>query len=144
MMPLKPTLSLVTLGVSDLARSKAFYSALGWPPLPQPSDGVAFFELDGIMLSLFPREELAKDAGVKDSKPGFSGISLAHNVGSEAEADAALAHAVKCGAKLVKPMQKVFWGGYSGYFADPDGHLWEVAFNPFARFDDHGVMRMSA
>jgi uncharacterized protein len=142
-MALKPTLSLVTLGVSDLARAKQFYTDLGWTPLPQPSEGVAFFELDGLMLSLFPREELAKDAGVEDSKPGFSGISLAHNTGSDEDADAALAHAVKCGATLIKPMQKVFWGGYSGYFADPDGHLWEVAHNPFARFDAHGVMRMA-
>ncbi len=142
-MALKPTLSLVTLGVADLARSKKFYTDLGWSPSPQPSEGVAFFELDGIMLSLFPRQELAKDAGVEDSRPGFSGISLAHNVGSNEDADGAMAHALKCGAKLVKPMQKVFWGGYSGYFADPDGHLWEVAHNPFAHFDAHGVMRMS-
>ena len=143
-MPLKPTLSLITLGVADLARARQFYTDLGWQPVEQPSDGVVFFELDGIMLSLFPRGELAKDAGIADSKPGFSGISLAHNVGSEAEADAALDHAVKCGAALIKPAQKVFWGGYSGYFADPDGHLWEVAYNPFARFDENGVMRMSA
>lgn len=143
-MALKPTLSLVTLGVSDLERAKQFYSNLGWSALPLPAEGVAFFKLDGIMLSLFPREELAKDAGVEDSVPGFSGISLAHNVGSEAEADAALAHALTCGAKLIKPMQKVFWGGYSGYFADLDGHLWEVAYNPFARFDENGIMRMSA
>lgn len=143
-MTLKPTLSLVTLGVADLARAKKFYTELGWPPVQQPSEGVAFFELDGIVLSLFPREELAKDAGVANSKPGFSGISLAHNVGSEAEANAALAHAVKCGATLVKPAQKVFWGGYSGYFADPDGHLWEVAYNPLACFDENGIMRISA
>ena len=142
-MALKPTLSLVTLGVADLERAKAFYTALGWTPLQLASEGVVFFELDGIMLSLFPRVELARDAGVEDSKPGFSGISLAHNVGSQEEADAALAHALSCGAKLVKPMQKVFWGGYSGYFADLDGHLWEVAHNPFARFDENGVMRMA-
>ena len=142
-MALKPRLSLVTLGVADLERAKAFYTALGWTPLQLASEGVVFFELDGIMLSLFPRVELARDAGVEDSKPGFSGISLAHNVGSQEEADAALAHALSCGAKLVKPMQKVFWGGYSGYFADLDGHLWEVAHNPFARFDENGVMRMA-
>ena len=142
-MALKPTLSLVTLGVADLERAKNFYIALGWTALQLPSEGVVFFELDGIMLSLFPRGELARDAGVEDSKPGFSGISLAHNVGSQKEADAALAHALSCGAKLVKPMQKVFWGGYSGYFADLDGHLWEVAHNPFARFNDNGVMRMA-
>ncbi len=142
-MALSPTLSLVTLGVHDLPRAKKFYTDLGWSPLPIPSEGVAFFELNGIMLSLFPREELAKDAVVKDSKPGFSGISLAHNVSSEAEADAALAHAVKCGATLIKPAEKVFWGGYSGYFEDTEGHLWEVAHNPFAHFDANGVMRMS-
>lgn len=142
-MALKPTLSLVTLGVSDLARSKRFYTDLGWQPLPFESEGVVFFELNGVMLSLFPREELAKDACVEDSKPGFSGISLAHNVISDEAADDALAHAVACGARLVKPAQKVFWGGYSGYFADPDGHLWEVAHNPFARFDERGQFRMS-
>ncbi|MGB8818520.1 MAG: VOC family protein [Rhizobiaceae bacterium] len=138
----KPNLSLITLGVHDLARAKRFYEALGWKASDQPSGGVAFFELNGVILSLFPRADLAKDAKVPDTEPGFSGISLAYNVASDAEADEALAHAVACGATLVKPAEKVFWGGYSGYFRDPEGHLWEVAHNPFGKFDANGQFRM--
>ncbi|MGC3963761.1 MAG: VOC family protein [Rhodocyclaceae bacterium] len=92
---------------------------------------MAFFELAGAWLSLFPWDELARDAQVTADGSGFRGVTLAHNVGSPEEVDAVLAQAVKAGAKLVKPGQKVFWGGYSGYFADLDGHLWEVAHNPF-------------
>jgi uncharacterized protein len=142
-MQFKPNLSLVTLGVHDLARATQFYEALGWKAHEPASEGVSFFELNGVILALFPREELAKDAGVEDTKPGFSGISLAYNVGSVEEADAAIAHAVASGATLVKAPHRVFWGGYSGYFADPDGHLWEVAHNPFGRFDDCGQFRMT-
>lgn len=142
-MAFKPNLSFVTLGVSDLERSTRFYQTLGWT-LHEPRDaGVSFFELNGVILSLFPRTELAKDAAVEDSEPGFSGISLAYNVASDEEADAAMAHALSCGATLVKAPHKVFWGGYSGYFADPDGHLWEIAHNPFGRFDERGQFRMS-
>jgi uncharacterized protein len=141
-MTFKPNISLITLGVHDLARAKLFYEALGWKASDQPSEGVAFFELNGVILSLFPRTELAKDANVPDTEPGFSGMSLAYNVASDIEADAALAHAVACGATLVKPAQKVFWGGYSGYFRDPEGHLWEVAHNPFGKFDANGQFRM--
>jgi catechol 2,3-dioxygenase-like lactoylglutathione lyase family enzyme len=142
-MPPKPNLSIVTLGVHDLARSTRFCEAMGWKALQPASEGVAFFELNGVILALFPRAELAKDAGVEDSEPGFSGISLACNVGSEEEADEALAHAASCGATLVKSAHKVFWGGYSGYFADPEGHLWEVAYNPFGQFDERGQFRMT-
>ena len=142
-MQFKPNLSLVTLGVHDLARATLFYESLGWKAHEPSSEGVSFFELNGVILALFPRAELAKDAGVEDTKPGFSGISLAYNVGSVEEADEALTHAVAGGATLVKAAHKVFWGGYSGYFADPDGHLWEVAHNPFGRFDERGQFRMS-
>lgn len=142
-MKLKPTIAIVTLGVHDLARSKKFYTDLGWIPSDQFSEGVAFFQLNGIILSLFPRQELAKDARLEDSAPGFSAISLAHNVASDSEVDQVIAHAVDCGATLVKPAEKVFWGGYSGYFKDTEGHLWEVAHNPFARFDENGQLRMS-
>ena len=142
-MQFKPNLSLVTLGVHDLARATKFYKALGWKAHEPASEGVTFFELYGVILALFPRAELAKDATVEDSAPGFSGVSLAYNVGSDAEADEALAHAVACGATLVKPAHKVFWGGYSGYFRDPEGHLWEVAHNPFGQFDERGQFRMS-
>ena len=127
---MEPRISLITLGVADLARSIRFYrDGLGLPMRESPP-GVAFFETRGTWLSLFPREELAKDAGVALEGAGFRGFSLAHNVRTEAEVDATLALAVAAGATLVKPAQKVFWGGYSGYFADPDAFLWEVAHNP--------------
>ena len=142
-MKLKPTIAIITLGVHNLARAKKFYTDLGWTPADQPSDGVAFFQLHGIILSLFPRAALAKDANVQDSAPGFSGLSLAHNVASDSEVDDVLIHAVQCGAALVKAGEKVFWGGYSGYFKDTEGHLWEVAHNPFAQFDANGQLRLS-
>jgi catechol 2,3-dioxygenase-like lactoylglutathione lyase family enzyme len=126
----EPRVSLITLGVSDLERAIRFYrDGLGLP-LRESPPGVAFFETRGTWLSLYPRDELAKDAGVPADGAGFRGFSLAHNVRSEAEVDATLAQAVAAGAALIKPGQRVFWGGYSGYFADPDGFLWEVAHNP--------------
>ena len=127
---MKPRISMVTLGVRDLAASVAFYAqGLGLPRMESPPE-VAFFTLDGTWLGLYGREALAEDATVPAEGHGFAGVALAHNVASEAEVDAVLAQAVAAGARLVKPGQKVFWGGYSGYFADPDGHLWEVAHNP--------------
>lgn len=128
---MKPKIAIVTLGVADVARSAAFYKALGFP-LDGPEEGDhRLFALEGTRLALFPRAELATDAGVADAGGGFSGVTLAHNVASEAAVDATFAEAVAAGARAVKPPAKVFWGGYSGYFADPDGHLWEVAYNPF-------------
>ena len=137
-------LSIVTLGVRDLAKSRKFYEALGWRAANVKSDAIAFFQLGGIAFALYGRADLAKDAGVPDSAPGFSGISLAHNVRDKAEADAVIAHAVKSGGRLVKKAQDVFWGGYSGYFADPDGHLWEVAWNPFFPLDAKGAISLPA
>ncbi len=132
-------LSLVTLGVADLARAIAFYEALGLQRRARGYEGVAFFDAGGAVLSLFPRGDLAADAGLANGTlSGFSGLALACNVSSEAEVDDLLARAVSLGADLVKAGQTVFWGGYSGYFRDPDGHLWEVAFNPFAPFDAAG------
>lgn len=128
---MKPKISLITLGVEDLARSTAFYQALGLSLGKDSSEGVSFFELEGTWLGLFPREELAKDAQVSPKGDGFMRFSLAHNVASPEEVDRLLAHAVSCGATLTKPGQKVFWGGYNGYFTDPDGFLWEIAHNPF-------------
>lgn len=129
---MKPRISMITLGVSDLAASIRFYEeGLGLPRMESPPE-VAFFTLNGTWLGLYGREALAEDAGVPAEGSGFSGIALAHNLASEAEVDELLEQAVAAGAKLVKPGQKVFWGGYSGYFADPDGYLWEVAHNPFA------------
>lgn len=122
---------MITLGVDDLDRAIAFYrDGLGFPQLESPPT-VAFFTLNGTWLGLYPRVELAKDANIDAAGSGFNSFALAHNVHTEADVDEVLGHAVAAGATLVKPAQKVFWGGYSGYFADPDGHLWEVAHNPF-------------
>jgi len=130
-------LSLITLAVADLAVTRAFYIKLGWQPA-QEMDDTVFFQLNGVALSLYPRAKLAEDAHVPPHGNGFRGITLAYNVNSEAEVEAILKVAEAAGGKMVKPAQKVFWGGYSGYFADPDGQLWEVAYNPFAKLDDHG------
>ena len=136
--------SLITLGVADLARARAFYEeGLGWTPSPASQEGVAFYQAGGLAIGLYPRAELAADCGLADPGPqAFSGLTLAYNTRSRAEADAVLAEAVAAGGKLVKPAQEVFWGGYSGYFADPDGHLWEVAHNPFWTLDADGALRL--
>ena len=128
---MKPRISMITLGVRDMDRSVRFYEqGLGLPRMESPPE-VAFFTLNGSWLGLYGREALAEDVGVSAAGSGFAGVTLAHNVDSEAAVDALLAQAAAAGATLVKPAQRVFWGGYSGYFADPDGHLWEVAYNPF-------------
>jgi uncharacterized protein len=127
---MKPRISMITLGVRDLTAAVKFYEALGLPRMDSPPE-VAFFPLNGTWLGLYGREALAADAGVAAAGEGFRAFTLAHNLPSEAEVDELIAQALAAGATLVKPPQKVFWGGYSGYFADPDGHLWEVAHNPF-------------
>ncbi|UHD44001.1 VOC family protein [Aureimonas altamirensis] len=127
---MKGKISIVTLGVTDLARATNFYEALGFKRYPFDAQGVAFFELDGSWLSLYPREALADDAGVAPAGVGFRGITLAHNVAEKGDVDTALAEAERVGARIVKQATDVFWGGRSGYFADPDGFLWEVAWNP--------------
>ncbi len=127
---MKPKISMITLGVSDLDRSTAFYRDGLSLPVHGDFSGITFFKLDGSWLALFPRNELAKDAGIDSAGQGFGGITLAHNVASRKEVDAVLAEAQKAGAKIVKPARGADWGGYSGYFADPDGYLWEVAWNP--------------
>ncbi len=130
---MKPKISLITLGVHDLPRAIHFYrEGLGLPEHETDSDEVAFFKMEGAWLSLFPREALARDIGIAEATPsGFSGITLAHNVASKEAVDHVLAQAVAAGAELIKPAEEVFWGGYSGYFRDPEGHYWEVAYNPF-------------
>lgn len=134
-----PRLSVVTLGVRDLARARKFYEGgLGWKVAKGSNEHVVFFDLGGLVLSLFPREELAKDALVDEKGSGFAGFSLAQNVRDRAAVDRTLEDARKAGAKIVKPAQEVFWGGYSGYFADPDGNLWEIAHNPFWRLEPDG------
>ena len=127
---MNPRISMITLGVRDLAVAIDFYGqGLDFPRMESPPE-VAFFTLNGSWLGLYGYEALAADAGVPADGSGFRGFSLAHNVSSEAEVDAVMALAVGAGATLVKPPQKVFWGGYSGYFKDPDGYLWEIAHNP--------------
>ena len=133
--------SMVTLGVADVAAAKRFYEALGWQAVKFASEDVCFFRMGSVLLGLYGRQALADDAGVENSlSTGFSGVAIAWNGRSEAEVDAALKTAVAAGGKLIKPAQKVFWGGYSGYFADPDGHLWEVAYNPFWTIDEAGAV----
>ncbi|MCE1234916.1 MAG: VOC family protein [Hyphomicrobiales bacterium] len=135
-------LSLVTLGVADVARATAFYGAMGLARGPMSNDHVTFFDMDGVILALYGRAALAADAGVSAEGEGFRGSTLAWNLADRAGVDAALARAVTSGGRLVKPAGEAFWGGYSGYFADPDGHLWEVAHNPFFPLDDKGVLRL--
>lgn len=133
-------LTLVTLGVADLGRSRDFYERLGWRRAARAAEGVAFFRAGSVVLSLYPREALAEDAGLPVAGSGFGGIALAHNARSRAEVDAVLAEALAAGARLLKPARDVFWGGYAGFFADPDGHPWEVAWNPhFPLGEDGGL-----
>ena len=128
---MKPRISMITLGVRDLPLSVTFYEqGLGLPRVESPPE-VAFFTLDGSWLGLYGRDALAEDAGVSPRSEGVAGFSLAHNVKSEAEVDEVIAQAVAAGATVTKPAEITSWGGYAGYFSDPDGYLWEVAHNPF-------------
>lgn len=127
---MEPRISFVTLGVADLERATRFYElGLGLPRLPAPPT-VSFFELGRTWLALYPRTLLAADAGVPSEGSGFPGFALAHNVRSKEEADRVLQEAAAAGGRILKPAQVADWGGYSGYFADPEGFLWEVAWNP--------------
>ncbi len=127
---MEPRISLITLGVTDLARATQFYEeCLGLPRLETPP-GVTFFEMGRTWLALWDRASLAADAGVPAEGSGFQGFALAHNVRSAEDVDALLAHVAACGGTVVKPGQRADWGGYSGYFTYPDGFLWEVAHNP--------------
>ena len=135
-------LHIVTLGVKDLEVSKKFYAeTLGWN-IARPQEGVAFFQAGGVLLGLFPREELAKDALVSAEGSGFQSIALAYNTQSEAEVDEIIRDLKSKGVKILKEPQKVFWGGYHSYFADPDDYLWEVAYNPFFPFDENGNLKL--
>lgn len=136
-------ISLITLGVADLAQARRFYEGLGWQAGMAVGDEVVFFQLNGLILSLYPLTALAHDAGVTETSSGFAGITLAHNVRDEAEVDAVLSEAERAGGRIVKPASRAEWGGYSGYFADPDGHLWEVAHNPGFSIDAEGNTRLS-
>lgn len=123
--------TLITLGVDDLGRSRAFYCALGWTEAPGGSESIVFYQLHGAVLGLFGKADLAKDQGRPGANLGTGAMTLAQNYATEAEVDAAFEAAMAAGAVALKPPEKVFWGGYSGYWADPDGHVWEFAMNPF-------------
>lgn len=131
--------SIIGLGVRDLAAARAFYlEGLGWRASGASNEGITFIQIGGIALSLYPRDKLAEDVGVDPSGEGFAGVTIAYNTRSRAEVDQVLKQAEAAGGRLVKAAEDVFWGGYSGYFADPDGHLWEVAWNPFLEIDGAG------
>jgi catechol 2,3-dioxygenase-like lactoylglutathione lyase family enzyme len=134
--------SIITLGVADLNRSNEFYERLGWHRSMANAEGVIFFQAGGMALALYPRHELAKDANVSQDGHGFSGISLAYNTRNRAEVDSVLSDAAAAGATVLKPAQEAFWGGYSGYFSDPDGFLWEVAWNPSFPIGEDGTIRI--
>jgi catechol 2,3-dioxygenase-like lactoylglutathione lyase family enzyme len=139
---MKQHVHIITLGVKDLEKSKKFYAeTLGWK-ISRPQEGIAFFQAGGIVLALYPRDLLAEDAMVSPGGSGFSGIALAYNAGSEAEVDEIIADLKSKGVKIIKEPQKVFWGGYSSYFADPDDFRWEVAYNPFFAFDENGSLKL--
>jgi len=130
---MKRKISLITLGVKDFKKSLSFYKdGLGFKTHNyKDGEDIVFFEMEGTWLALYPKEKLAEDAGLPEQGSGFNGITLAHNVSSESEVDSVYQKALSAGAKSIKQPQKVFWGGYSSYFADPDGYLWEIAYNPF-------------
>lgn len=136
-------LHLVTLGVRDYETSKRFYTeALGWKTSGSSNEDVTFFQAGGIVLSIYQREKLAEDALVEPEGSGFAGFTLAYNARSESEVDEIIGDLRSKGVNIVKEPQKVFWGGYSSYFADPDGYCWEVAYNPFFPFDEHGNLKL--
>ncbi len=131
-------ISLITLAVADLDRAAAFYEALGWRRVDSP-DGIVAFDLIGQTLGLYPRDMLARDMGLApDEIGGFSGITLAHNVASRQAVAALYQAALTAGARAIKPPHDVFWGGHIAYVADPDGHVWEIAHNPFSPLGPNG------
>ncbi len=135
-------ISIVTLGTNDLPRAVAFWEAMGWPRKQRAFDAIALFQVGGIAFALYPFDALAKDCGMADRGPGFGGFTVAHNVGSKAEVDALIARAVGNGARLQVAPHEAFWGGYSGYFCDPDGHPWEIACNPYMPLNDDGSVTL--
>jgi hypothetical protein len=132
--------SIITLGVRDLKRSAAFYEGLGFAMSAKSDDDIVWFNTGGTVLGLYPWDAMAEDAGVSPEGSGFRGVTLAINLRSEKDVDEYVAKAIQLGAKMIKPPQKVFWGGYSSKFQDFDGHLWEVAYNPFTLVDEKGKM----
>jgi len=140
---MRQKLNLITFGVDDFEKSVNFYeNGLGWKKSEKSMEGLALFPLGGITLALHPRQELADDATLRYDPTEFSGLTLSYNAKSEKEVDEVLTKVESLGAKIVKPAQKVYWGGYSGYFKDLDGYLIEVAFNPFWEFDEHDNLKL--
>lgn len=138
---MKQRVSLITLGARDLGRARRFYEALGWKTGAGPDDDVVFFQAGDMVLALWDRERLAEDSGVADGG-GWGGVTLALNLGSPAEVDAAIEDARAAGAEIAREPAETFWGGYSGAFADPDGHPWEVAHNPRWTITPDGGVRL--
>jgi predicted enzyme related to lactoylglutathione lyase len=134
----EPRISIVTLGVDDLGRAARFYEAMGLERNARVTDGVAFFQMGGVILALWPRDQLAKDAGVEVAPGGTPSVALAYNTRLDAEVGALLDRVEKAGGRIVKPAQRAFWGGWYGYFADTEGNLWEVAHNPDFPLDAEG------
>jgi len=139
---LEQRVSVITLGVADLIRSRAFYERLGWTTGAEPEDEVVFFQTGSSVFALWSRSRLAEDSGVEDAG-GWGGVTLAHNVRSPAEVDRVLREAEAAGATVARPGAETFWGGYSGVFVDPDGHPWEVAHNPHWTLASDGSVRLS-
>lgn len=135
---MRQKITMITLGVADIQRSRSFYEGLGWTASPKSMEDLILFDLGGMLVALYPRHELAADMGVPAEGQGFTGITLSQNTFNKAEVDAVLADAARLGGRVVKPAQEVFWGGYSGYFSDPDGHMVEVAYNPFWPLNEVG------
>lgn len=135
-------ITLITLGVHDLPAARAFYARLGWQEHPESQPGIAFFQLLGQALALFPMTELAKDQGRPAAPLGTGAVTLCQNFATEAEVDAAFINALAAGGTALKAPEKVFWGGYSGYWSDPDGHVWEVAMNPFWPLATDGTLTL--
>src|SRR5262245_39198538 len=138
-----PTLTVVTLGVADLQRARSFYcEGLGFRVARGSDENIVFLQAGGVILGLYPRKLLAEDAMLPPAGSGFGGITLARNVATKVEVDAALERAERAGARILKSARDVFWGGYSGYFADPDGYPWEVAYNPYWELDENGQVQL--
>jgi|SRR5579863_722506 uncharacterized protein len=140
-MAMDPRINVVTLGVEDVGRARQFYERLGWNAHPSSDANIAFFQANGLVLALYGREALAEDARISLGQ-GFGGVTLSYNVATKAEVAPLLLLAQQAGGRIMKPAQDVFWGGHSGYFADPDGHLWEVAWNPIWGLQGGGSLKL--
>ena len=139
---MKARISVITLGTRDLPRARRFYcEGLGWAASSSSNEHIVFIDAGGVVLALYSRDQLAEDARLDAAGSGFGGVTLAHNVRTRQEVDLALRVAERAGARIIKPAQEVFWGGYSGYFADPDGHPWEVLYHPYLAFAEDGSLR---